>query len=110
MRIGVRELRQNASRYLDRVKSGETVEVTERGQLVAVLLRPVPGRTTVTWTTSVDGAHTVTAPDTSFGSQTLNKGQTFTQKFLKLGRDAYSCTIHPFMKGTITVVLPYGKG
>ena len=34
-RIGVRQLRQHASRYLDRVKAGETVEVTERGRLVA---------------------------------------------------------------------------
>lgn len=41
-RIGVRELRQHASRYLDRVKSGETVEVTERGQLVALLVPPDP--------------------------------------------------------------------
>jgi prevent-host-death family protein len=37
-RIGVRELRQNASRYLERVKAGETVEVTQRGQLVAFLV------------------------------------------------------------------------
>lgn len=37
-RIGVRELRQHASRYLDRVKAGETVEVTERGRLVARLV------------------------------------------------------------------------
>ena len=41
-RIGVRELRQNASRYLDRVKSGESVEVTERGKLVALLVPPNP--------------------------------------------------------------------
>jgi len=39
-RIGVRELRQYASRYLDRVKAGETVEVTERGRLVALLVPP----------------------------------------------------------------------
>jgi prevent-host-death family protein len=45
-RIGVRELRQHASRYLDLVKAGETVEVTERGQLVAVLAPPSPGETT----------------------------------------------------------------
>jgi len=38
LRIGVRELRQNASRYLARVKAGETVEVTERGILVARLV------------------------------------------------------------------------
>ncbi len=42
-RIGVRELRQHASRYLDVVKGGGTVEVTERGQLVALLVPPSPG-------------------------------------------------------------------
>lgn len=36
-RIGVRELRQNASRYLARVASGETLEVTDRGRPVARL-------------------------------------------------------------------------
>jgi prevent-host-death family protein len=41
-RIGVRELRQHASRYLERVKAGEVVEVTERGKLVALLISPTP--------------------------------------------------------------------
>ena len=41
-RIGVRELRQHASRYLRRVKAGETVEVTQRGELVAMLVPPHP--------------------------------------------------------------------
>jgi len=41
-RIGVRELRQNASRYLRRVKAGQAFEVTERGQLVALLVPPNP--------------------------------------------------------------------
>jgi prevent-host-death family protein len=41
-RIGVRELRQHASRYLAMVKAGQTVEVTERGELIAVLTPP-PG-------------------------------------------------------------------
>jgi prevent-host-death family protein len=39
-RIGIRELRQNASRYLAKVKTGETVEVTDRGELVALLVPP----------------------------------------------------------------------
>jgi len=39
-RIGVRELRQHASRYLALVKAGESVEVTERGKLVALLTPP----------------------------------------------------------------------
>lgn len=36
-RVGVRELRQNLSVYLDRVKNGESLEVTEYGQPVAQL-------------------------------------------------------------------------
>ncbi|MGC8498173.1 MAG: type II toxin-antitoxin system Phd/YefM family antitoxin [Acidimicrobiales bacterium] len=41
-RIGIRELRQHASRYLERVKAGEVVEVTERGKLIALLVSPTP--------------------------------------------------------------------
>jgi prevent-host-death family protein len=35
--VGVRELRQNLSRYLDQVKQGESFVVTERGREVARL-------------------------------------------------------------------------
>ncbi len=35
--VGVRELRQNLSRYLERVKAGEAFTVTERGEEVARL-------------------------------------------------------------------------
>ena len=42
-RVGVRELRQNLSKYLRRVERGETLEVTERGHAVAVL-GPLPER------------------------------------------------------------------
>jgi len=41
-RIGVRELRREASAILRRVAAGETVEVTDRGRSVAVLLRAMP--------------------------------------------------------------------
>lgn len=41
-RIGVRELRQHASRYLALVARGESVEVTDRGRPVALLV-PVRG-------------------------------------------------------------------
>ncbi len=37
-RIGVRELRQHASRYLARVAGGETIEVTDRGRPIALLV------------------------------------------------------------------------
>jgi prevent-host-death family protein len=39
-RVGVRELRQNLSVYLDRVKAGETLVVTEHGEPVARLAPP----------------------------------------------------------------------
>ncbi len=41
VKIGLRELRQNASTYLARVKAGEVIEVTVRGELVG---RIVPAR------------------------------------------------------------------
>jgi len=41
-RVGVRELRRQASAILRRVAAGETVEVTDRGRTVAVLLRTMP--------------------------------------------------------------------
>lgn len=39
--VGIRELRQRASELLRRVEGGETIEITDRGRLVAVLA-PVP--------------------------------------------------------------------
>jgi prevent-host-death family protein len=37
-RAGIRELRQHLSRYVDRVRAGETIDVTEHGDLVARLV------------------------------------------------------------------------
>lgn len=45
-RVGIRELRQNLSVYVERVKAGETLEVTERGRPVAVLA-PLPEPSTL---------------------------------------------------------------
>jgi prevent-host-death family protein len=36
--IGIRELRQHASRWLKRVAAGESFEVTDRGRRVALLV------------------------------------------------------------------------
>jgi prevent-host-death family protein len=44
--VGVRELRQNLSVYLDRVKKGESLTVTEHGAAVAIL-RPLAPSTNV---------------------------------------------------------------
>jgi prevent-host-death family protein len=45
-RVGVRELRQNLSRWLRRVENGESFEVTDRGRPVAQL-NPLPGEDNV---------------------------------------------------------------
>ena len=42
MEVGVRELRDNLSRYLERVREGEEVVVTEHGRAIARLL-PLTG-------------------------------------------------------------------
>jgi len=41
-RVGVRELRREASAILRRVAAGETVEVTDRGRPVALMLPTMP--------------------------------------------------------------------
>ncbi|MQA86123.1 MAG: type II toxin-antitoxin system prevent-host-death family antitoxin [Streptosporangiales bacterium] len=46
IRIGVRELNQQTSRYIALAKAGETIEITERGQLVARLV-PVERETSI---------------------------------------------------------------
>ena len=42
MDVGVRELKQNLSAYLERAARGETIRVTDRG-LPKAILGPVPG-------------------------------------------------------------------
>lgn len=45
MEVGIRELRANLSAFVDRVKSGEDVIVTERGRTVARITQPGDART-----------------------------------------------------------------
>jgi prevent-host-death family protein len=43
-RIGIRELRQNASQYVERAERGEVIEITNRGRVVGLLVpAPRPG-------------------------------------------------------------------
>lgn len=38
MKVGMRELSHHTSRYVARVKSGETLEITEHGRVIARLV------------------------------------------------------------------------
>lgn len=58
-RIGVRELRQHASRYLERVSHGESLEVTDRGRPVARLV-PITGEP---WADLIASGRVVPAED-----------------------------------------------
>lgn len=58
---------------------------------------------TVVWTNRDDQDHTVNARDGSFSSGNLKPGDTFTHRFAKAGKYAYSCSLHPRMKGTVVV-------
>jgi prevent-host-death family protein len=53
-RVGVRELRQNLSVYLERVKRGEALTVTEHGHDVA-LLRPLAPATDIVERLAAEG-------------------------------------------------------
>lgn len=44
--VGIRELKQHLSEYLDRAERGEVVQVTHRGRPKA-MIGPVPGRARV---------------------------------------------------------------
>ncbi len=57
----------------------------------------------VTFVNDDDDAHTATADDASWDSEGLNQGQKWTHAFMKAGKVAYHCTVHPMMHATIVV-------
>jgi plastocyanin len=61
-----------------------------------------PGAT-VTWKFDDSTDHTVVADDNSFASKAMGSGQIYEHTFPAAGSLAYHCSIHPFMKGTVTV-------
>jgi plastocyanin len=65
---------------------------------------------TVTWTNRGFTPHTVTAVGGEFDSGRLNLGESFKVTFSTPGTFAYACTIHPSMKGKVTVLAPEASG
>jgi plastocyanin len=54
--------------------------------------------------------HTVTAQDGAFDSKAMDTDQSWTHTFTQNGTFAYICAIHPFMKGTVTVISTSSTG
>jgi amicyanin len=61
--------------------------------------------TTVTWTNHDNVDHTATSQSgpTSFDSGNIKPGGTYSYTFNETGTYGYICTIHPYMKGNVTV-------
>lgn len=63
---------------------------------------------TVMWTNNESVPHDVTkedgpGPDFSSGNGNMKQGDTYEQTFKEAGTVNYVCTVHPNMKGTVTV-------
>jgi plastocyanin len=59
--------------------------------------------TTVTWTNNSSAPHTVTSDSGAFNGSLGGSGATFSFTFTRAGTFSYHCSIHPYMKATITV-------
>ena len=84
-RIGLRELRQNASQYIARVARGESIEVTQRGRLVA---RIVPARPD-SWDDMIERGDIVPAqaPGGLAGITPIDCGMNLSQVLLQMRED-----------------------
>ena len=82
---------------------GNKVDITISGFKFDPATVTVTIGTTVTWTNRDSANHTVVADDGSWKSPSLATGDTFSYTFDKAGTYTYICSIHPAMKGTITV-------
>ncbi len=75
--VGIRELKEHLSEYLDRAERGETLRVTDRGRPKA-LLGPVPGRARIEdgiragWITPGSGAPLGSAPRSKSSKRVLD--------------------------------------
>jgi plastocyanin len=81
--------------------NGAEVEIIDFGYQPAST--DVATGATVTWTNTGSAPHTVTFNDGSVDSDTLQAEATFEHTFASAGTFEYHCTIHPQMRGTVTV-------
>jgi plastocyanin len=85
--------------------SGKNPQITIKGFAFEPSALTVAPGTKITVTNKDSAAHTVTAADKkSFDTDTIAPGQTVTFTApAKAGKYPYICSIHPFMKGTLTL-------
>jgi plastocyanin len=81
--------------------TGDTVDVKNFSFTPASLT--VAKGTTVTWKFDDSANHNVTASDKSFKSADMHTGGSYSFTFNSAGTYNYICSIHQYMKGSITV-------
>jgi plastocyanin len=80
-----------------------TAEITMPGKLFAPNDLDVLAGTTVTWRNTDSSTHTVTEDEDVFDSGHIRPGGEFTTTFARTGRFEFHCTIHRFMRGSVSV-------
>ena len=80
-----------------------TADVTMPGKLYAPGRLDVLVGTTVTWQNVDRSTHTVTEDDDAFDSGHIRPGDSFSMVFPTSGTFRFHCTIHRFMRGTLSV-------
>jgi len=80
---------------------GKTVDVSIKDFAFNPEAVTISAGDTVRWTNLDSITHTIKGPD--FESDTLRDGDSYSFVFTKPGVYEYECSIHPSMKGTVTV-------
>ena len=83
--------------------AASTAGITMPGKLYAPNQLDVLVGTTVTWQNTDRSTHTVTEDNDVFDSGNIRPGQTFSMIFEKSGTFRFHCTIHRFMRGSVSV-------
>jgi prevent-host-death family protein len=85
--VGVRELRQNLSVYLERVAAGTVFRVTDRGRDVALLV-PLPGHATTAQRLVASGRATPAGRDlVSLGRPTVRPKRSLSEALREIRND-----------------------
>jgi plastocyanin len=82
---------------------GTTVRVTiQKMKFTPATVSLRPGDTVI-WINNDQHDHTVEAADRSFASGTISPGDTFSHKVTREGTINYTCSLHPRMRGSLSV-------
>ena len=98
----IMEKTANTGNSAENAAKGNTVDVSLKSFKFVPVDANVKVGDTVVWTNR-DVPHTVTSSDGTLDSDQLAQGDTYSHTFTKPGKYDYHCSIHPSMRGSVTV-------